>query len=225
MVQTIGAQEVQQWLETWPVYRYPRNAVIFVPDQPADTLFILDEGGVKLSWTSSKGREKTLEYVLPGCIFGVVGLLQGRSYGIVASTTVPSRIGRMPRAGVLTRIREDPGFAEFLTVALADKVRSSSRQVVRFAMYGRSRKVVSGLLDLMEERLGPTSYDEQAVLAVTHQELADYVGTNRVSVTMVLGQLESEGLVEKRSKAIVIPAPRALSRWLGPTDATDARGR
>jgi CRP/FNR family cyclic AMP-dependent transcriptional regulator len=225
MVQTIGAQEVQQWLETWPVYRYPRNAVIFVPDQPADTLFILDEGGVKLSWTSSKGREKTLEYVLPGCIFGVVGLLQGRSYGIVASTTVPSRIGRMPRAGVLARIREDPGFAEFLTVALADKVRSSSRQVVRFAMYGRSRKVVSGLLDLMEERLGPTSYDEQAILAVTHQELADYVGTNRVSVTMVLGQLESEGLVEKRSKAIVIPAPRALSRWLGPTDATDARGR
>ena len=131
----------------------------------------------------------------------------------------------MPRAGVLNRIREDPAFAEYLTVVLADKVRCSSRQVVRFAMYGRFRKVVSGLLDLVEERLGPRSLAEPAILEVTHQELADYVGTNRVSVTMVLGLLEGEGLVEKRSKAIVMPEPQALSRWLAPTAPPEPAAR
>jgi CRP/FNR family cyclic AMP-dependent transcriptional regulator len=195
------------------VERYPRNAVVFVPDQPADALFAVEQGGVKLSWTSSKGREKTLKYAQPGSIFGVVGLLEGHTYGILATTTVPSRIRRLPRADVLRRVRADPAFAEFLTLALADEVRASARQVVRFAMYGRVRKVVSGLLDLIDERLEPPTAEQPVVLAVTHQELANYVGTNRVSVTTVLGLLEREGLVAKRPKAIVIPDPPALARW------------
>lgn len=189
-----------------------RGAYVCMPSDPADRMFFVLSGCIRIKAYSLAGGERILTYAFPGSTFCEPGVLVGKHSGIAADALETSTVGWMRRAEVHDRINVEPDFAKAMLQLLATKLRWRSAQVVNSSFSNAARQVASALAHLATE-LGAGKVGEVDI-PITHSELASYVGVSRVSVTNSLAQLEADGLVQRQAGAVSVRDLAALKVWL-----------
>src|SRR5437868_14820033 len=162
-----------------PVVAYAQGEQIYAQGDPAGALYVVVAGAVRTVRHSSNGRRQIGDFYYPGDLFGLeVDLDHDFSAEAMCETLV--RTSRRFAAG---------------RPASADRaaLRELARAHDHLALLGRrsaEEKVASFLLDLA--RRGPA---DRAVLPMSRQDMADYLGLALETVSRVLGRLQDEGLV------------------------------
>ncbi|MBS4024881.1 MAG: Crp/Fnr family transcriptional regulator [Clostridia bacterium] len=109
----------------------------------------------------------------------------------------------------------DKDFSHCLAKSLSQHSRALGRQLIGESFFPAIGRVGFALQNLAVQIGIPYKDDSKGIeLPITHNELASYVGCNRVTVTRALSDLASEGLIEKRKKSILINNYDLLSNWL-----------
>jgi CRP-like cAMP-binding protein len=184
--------------------RYPKDAVVFEDGMPGDYMYLIREGQVKVTKMSEDGREKILEILGEGDFFGEMALLERAPRSASVKTTLPCLLLALSRQEFIALIRRNPDLALDLIRELSRRLRETSEQI-RGLMFerveGRTRRVLSRLA---REEV-PGRPDLRATAPITHQQLADLVGTSRETVTRVLKDLRDEGWLEQDGKRYLVP--------------------
>ncbi|TDA68292.1 MAG: Crp/Fnr family transcriptional regulator [Clostridia bacterium] len=207
---------------------YRAGTVFFNEHEEAHRAFYLEKGVVKFTLFNRNGCERTLCFTGAGTMvgeFGLVGYSAGNfldtTYGATAIAVVECEAVMFTKDQFIRLMREDSDFALLCSISLREKLLWMVEHYSAVCFHDQFGKVARGLL-LLARRLGepvllPAKNGRQAAsgvrLRISHQELADFTDTSRVTVTNVLGMFAANNVIEKRPKEIIVLNIEALERW------------
>ena len=191
-----------------------RGKTIFFPGDPAERMYLLRRGDVRLSRVYESGEEITVALLRENSIFGVLSLLTGqksdRFYHSVAFTRV--EMVSAPAASVRRAIEQDARVGLLLLQGLSSRILQTETMIETLTHRDMSSRLVSFLLVLCRDFGVPGSQGITIDLKLSHQAIAEAIGSTRVTITRLLGDLRSAGLLEIDRKRITVFDPLALAK-------------
>ena len=191
--------------------KVPRGAFIYRPGEAADPLYIVEEGLVKISVCSATGRDLTLGLYGPGEVFGEEAVLEDGHRMAFAAALQPSLLIVVPRARLHQRIEQDREVASLLTRLLAARVKDSIRQLESIAWNPVPSRLAAALLRLAERNGVAESAGMRVDLRITHQEIANLIGSTRETTTATLNGFRRRGWITVVRRSIVLVRPDHLA--------------
>ena len=183
---------------------FDKGQLIILADEPGDTLFIIQQGQVKVSLIHHDGKEFILDLLGAGEVFGELALLDERPRSANVTAVESTDLWMLRRSDFLHLIKKVPQISVALLEELAGRLRRTSDQVGGLALLSVYHRVAKTVLRLASD-VGEET-DEGVLIRErpTHQQLANMSGTTRETVTRALGQLEQEGYLRCRGREIII---------------------
>ncbi|HEV7442125.1 MAG TPA: Crp/Fnr family transcriptional regulator [Steroidobacteraceae bacterium] len=167
--------------------------VIFTQGDPADALFYVQKGKVKVTTISSQGKEAVVAILGPGDFFGE-GCLAGQPLRIstVATLTVSS-IARLDKAAVIRVLHDEPAFSElFMSYLLARNIRMEADLIDQ--LFNSSEKRLARLL-LLLANFGQEGRPQPVIAKISQKTLAEMIGTTRSRVSHFMNKFRRLGFI------------------------------
>jgi len=176
------------------VSNYRKKRRIFAQGDVADSVLYVQEGQVKLSIISERGKEAVVALHNKGDFFGE-GCLSGQPLRLATATaTTDCVITRLDKATVVRVLHDEPKFSEmFLTYILARNARVEGDLVDQ--LFNSSEKRLARLLLLMAN-FGKEGRPEPVIAKVSQETLAEMVGTTRSRVSFFMNRFRKLGFIE-----------------------------
>jgi len=191
--------------------KFPRDAVIFEEGTLGDYMYLIQDGQVKVTKMSEDGREKILEIFGAGDFFGEMSLLDREPRSASIKTTQACVLLALSRQDFLGLLRNSPEVCMQVVHELSRRVREADEQI-RALLFERVEGRTRQILRRMAREEAPGHPDRRATDAITHQQLADLVGTSRETITRVIKELKHEGWLQQSGKQYLVPVADADPR-------------
>jgi CRP/FNR family transcriptional regulator, cyclic AMP receptor protein len=195
--------------------RFKSGEVIYIPIDRADSVLIVVSGQVKLCHVTPEGKESILAFIEPGELFGEMSLAGGSVREELAIATCASTIVLVPGRAMEAMMNEHAGLALGVTQLLGFRRRRIERRLKSLLFRSSRDRLVQLLVELAEEYGDKASEGIEIRLRLSHQDLANIIGSTRETVTNTLGQLQEEGLVLLGRQRVTV---RSLERLLAAAD-------
>jgi CRP/FNR family transcriptional regulator len=189
------------------------NTVIFSEEQEACRISFLLEGRVKLTMSSSDGKRLTLGIAGPGEVLGLAAAMTGRGYETTAIAQFPCRIVSLPRSVFFEFLLRFPAAWQNLARLLSmDYKRGCER--LRIITFVRTSPLKLAKLFLQWGADGQrTGFGVRIHCSLTHEQIGEYIGLSRETVTRCLTKFKNKALVEQHGSTFWIPSLRALEMY------------
>lgn len=186
------------------VHKYERGQIIFFENDPGDTLHVVQEGMVRIYRLAEDGREKTLAYFGEGEFFGEMAILDGGPRSAVAQAILPTRTLGIYRKDFGDLLENNPRISREIIKVLSQRLRQTNAQLMNVVFRDARGRVLSTLYDLGLRYGTPVNGSTRIDLKLTHQELANLVGTARETISRILAELQDEGLVQLDGRRLIL---------------------
>lgn len=193
----LSDEQMQRVDEMTVMMRCQRGRVIYTPGQTGEALFLLKQGKVHIYRISPEGKKLLIGMVGPGTLFGDMAFTGHSMLGGFAEAVEDSTLCVMSRHDIEELINQYPLVAIRLLDALAHRVRELEERLEESSLRDMQSRVAAALLRLRER--GGSDW-----VSITHQELADTIGTYRETVTRTLAGLRDLGLIDLERRRIGI---------------------
>lgn len=193
----LSEEQMYRVEEMTVMMRSERGRIIYMPGQTGEALFLLKRGKVHIYRTSPDGKKLLIATVGPGMLFGDMALTGHTMLDGLAEAVEDSTLCVMSRHDVEELIRQYPSIGIRLVDMLAHRLRELEARLEESSLRDMSSRVAAALLRLRDNQ-GSDG------ITVTHQELADTIGTYRETVTRTLGELRDRGLIDLERHCIRI---------------------
>ena len=183
--------------------RYPKNSIIVEEGLPGDYMYIIRSGRVKVTKASDDGREKIMDFLEAGAFFGEMALLDYAPRSASVRTLEPSVLTALSRRDFLTLLRNSPDLGLSLLQELTRRLRDTDEQATSVS-FQRVEARAKGLFARVA-RAQPGGDQRRITPSLTHQQIADMIGTSRETVTRAVKELKQSGWLEQRGKRYLVP--------------------
>jgi CRP/FNR family transcriptional regulator/CRP/FNR family cyclic AMP-dependent transcriptional regulator len=177
-------------------------------------MFVITSGSAKICIVSPEGEEAIIATLRPGDYFGELALLDGEPRSATATALEPAEMGEIARAVFMRLIETQPAVRLALLVGLAVEVKRLTRHVEELHFLALPGRLAMRLVELAHEASGDGPGAELS-WHYTQSDLAAMIGGSRQSVSRLLGDLASEGILRVERDLIVIPDVEVLARVAG----------
>jgi CRP-like cAMP-binding protein len=178
------------------------DMIIFLDGDPADRLWVLAAGQVKVVKHTSDGQENLLEVITPGEIFGGAGLLLAL-HPATAVAMSPTTALSIERQLYLQLIRQYPDIALRIITLLGDRLQAAMKMRA-LAVERVDVRLANILLKLCDKVGEPVAEGIRIHLPLSRQDLADMAGTTIETAIRVMSKFRREGLVHTESGGFVV---------------------
>jgi CRP/FNR family transcriptional regulator, cyclic AMP receptor protein len=179
----------------------PKGRVFFDPYASAEVLFILKKGDVSLYRINPEGKKLVTARLTTGSIFGEMAVLGQRMHEAYAEAMSDCLVCVMNRSEVEKLLLQHPRIAMRLAESLGRRLAEVEARLEDMAFKSVSGRLASLLLRLADE----TDWRGRPVITgLTHQQLAELIGSYRETVTMTLNEFKDSGCVSLGRRKIVI---------------------
>ncbi len=199
---SISTGDVRAILKSFKEIKFRKNSFIFHENEPSNQIFIIEDGFVKIVSYTNKGKEPTILLLKEGDVLGILIIAEKvRPFSAVSvSDTVLLSIEKDSFLKLLT---EYPQMNYNFIKLLSKRIIYLEKKLVSITHHWSYQRICSTLL-LLSEKFGTRENDRTILnISLTHQELANIVGTSRETVTKQLQRLEELGVV-RTGRHIVI---------------------
>src|ERR1039458_1650098 len=176
------------------VSSYRRKQVVFAQGSPADVVYYVQKGRVRLSVVSNQGKEAVVGFVMPDMFFGE-GCLAGQQLRMsTATVTEETSLVQFSKETMMRLLHTDPKFSElFTTYLLSRNIRFEEDLVDQ--LFNSSEKRLARIL-LLLAHFGNEGAPENVVPAISQATLAEMVGTTRSRVNFFMNRFRKLGFIE-----------------------------
>jgi len=175
-----------------------RGRVFYRPEDPGERLFLLRQGRVQLYRISPEGKKLVIATLGPGALFGEMALLGQQMHNAFAEAMEDCSIMVMSRADLERLMLSDPTIGRRILALTQRRLTDAESRLEDMAFKGIPARLASLLLRLSADQ------DSDSITGLTHQDLAETIGTYRETATQVLNDLKADGLIEIGRKRITI---------------------
>lgn len=189
-----------------------KKTPIFFPGDPSQQIYLLKEGRVKISRISEGGREVTIALLEPGEIFGELEVLGDAPRDTLAEALDDSKICVVSKKVFLEMIRRIPDFSFRLTKLIGFRMRKIESRVEDLVFKDVPARLANLLLDLAKDYGKETPQGMLLQIKITHQEIANLIGSIRETVSVVLGDFKRDGWIVFEGRRIVLLNPSLIRK-------------
>jgi CRP/FNR family transcriptional regulator, cyclic AMP receptor protein len=173
--------------------RYREDQIIFSQGDPADAVFYVQKGKVKITVVSEQGKEAVVAILGTNEFFGE-GCLAGQTLRIATvATMTDSVIVRLDKAAIVRVIHQEPAFSEmFIAHLLGRTIRVEADLVDQ--LFNSSEKRLARLL-LLLANFGKEGKPEPMIAKISQETLAEMIGTTRSRVSFFMNKFRKLGFI------------------------------
>jgi CRP/FNR family transcriptional regulator len=191
---------------------YPGGAVLFVEGQMPRGGLVLCSGKVKLSTTSRDGKVLILKMAVPGEALGLSAVISGTPYELTAETAGPCQVNFIDRDALMKLLDKYGELGLHSAQALSREFQSAYRDIHELVLARSSAGKLARLLLSWSPGRGPqgTITEVRIRSSLTHEEIAQMIGSSRETVTRLLSELKKKELIRLEGSTLVIRNRTAL---------------
>lgn len=193
---------------------YPQGAVLFVEGQAPRGVYVICSGRVKLSTTSRDGKTLILRIAEPGEVLGLHATVSGKPYELTAETLQPCQLDFIRREDFLRFLQHHADACLNAAQHLSQNCQSAYEMIRSLGLsHSVSEKLARLLLEWSTEG-DQTKEGIRIKVSLTHEEIAQLIGTSRETVTRTLGEFRQKKLAQLRGSTLVILNKTALEQMI-----------
>jgi CRP/FNR family transcriptional regulator len=184
------------------VETFDQDALLFLEGDPADRLWVISMGQVKIVKHTSDGQENLLEVITPGEMFGGAGLLLAThpATGVAMTPTTALSIEREP---YLRLVRQYPDIALRIIQLLGERLQAAMKMRA-LAVERVDVRLANILLKLCDKVGAATDEGTRIDLPLSRQDLADMAGTTIETAIRVMSRFRKDGLVHTEPGGYIV---------------------
>jgi len=207
---TLTDTEFRNLERIFRIRSYRKNQVIFLEAEAGTYMYIVLAGKVKVTKSTQGGKESILAIHRQGDFFGEMSLLDGRTSPATVAAMEDCRIAAIDGADFKRFLMTNEKVVRQIIQVLCARLRHVWAQIQSLS-YSTAEARIRGEIRQLGLRHGVA--DSRGIiidLKVTHQEIAEMVGTSRETVTRTLARLQKDGIIKLENRRIILLDPRAL---------------
>lgn len=190
---------------------YPEGAVLFVEGQEPRGIFVLCKGNVKLSVSAPNGKTMIVKIAEPGEVLGLSATISGKPYELTASTLDPCQVNFVKREDFLRFLKDDIEVCFKVAEQLSEKYHKVCDEVRSLGLsHSAAEKLAKLLLEWSAKNGDSAKLEARVKLQLTHEEIAQMIGTSRETVTRLFADLKKHQIVQTKGSTLVIRNQAAL---------------
>lgn len=197
-----------------PMATFAAGELLYSPPEPAERLFILKRGRVRIFRVSADGRALTTAIVTPGMVFGEMVVLGQQMHDNFAEALDDVVVCVMSRRDVQHFLLSDVRIAARISEILGARVAQLERRLSEAVFKSVPQRVASTLCLLCADQRRPP-LSRGVPLRLTHEQIAALAGTSRETATKVLGEFADRGLVSLGRGRVTVLSEAALADEAG----------
>ncbi|MFZ0772804.1 MAG: Crp/Fnr family transcriptional regulator [Candidatus Sulfotelmatobacter sp.] len=182
----------------------PSGAVLFVEGQTPRGVYVVCSGKVKLSKTSKEGKVLILKQAEAGEVLGLSAAVSGTNYEMTAETSSPCQLNFIGRQDLLTLLQTQSEVGVHAAQSLSREVQGAHRDIHDLVLARSSSGKLAKLLLSCAPQVSPKSDEQRVRSAMTHEEMAQRIGSSRETVTRLLSNLKKKRLIRIEGATLVI---------------------
>jgi CRP-like cAMP-binding protein len=206
----LGPEALARMAEKVEMREVRRRDVVYLPGDPGTAVYFVNGGRVKVSKVTRDGKALTLNYCGPGEIFGEICLVDGGPRGEMAEAIENSMITQLERPDFEKLLSNHPSLGLGMTRLLATRRRDLENKIEALVFRDVTSKLAELLLQLSTEYGVDDSRGTLLALKITHQELANLIGSTRETVSLTLSQFKKKKLICTEGRKVIIADPESL---------------
>lgn len=191
---------------------YPKSAVLFIEGQLPRGVFVLCTGKVKLSMSSSDGKTIILKIAQPGAVLGLSATVSNRPYEVSAEIMEPTQANFIPREAFLHFLRDHGEAALRVAEQLSQNYQAAYEEIRTLGLSSSASEKFAKLLLEWSADAAHSTNPLQVKLTLTHEEIAEMIGTSRETVTRLFADFKKKQWLQLKGSILLIRNKPALEK-------------
>lgn len=200
----IGPEALGRLAEKVEMKEIRRRHVIYLPGDPGAAVYFVNGGRVKISKVTRDGKELTLAYRGPGEIFGETCLIEGGPREEMAEAMENALVTEIERGEFERLLGTHAVLGQRLVKILAARRRDVENKIENLIFKDVNSKLAELLLRLGNEYGVDDARGTLLALKITHQEMANLIGSTRETVSLALAHFKKRGLIQTDGRKVII---------------------
>ena len=192
---------------------YRKGQLLFVENDPGESLIILRRGAVMVFRTAPTGERAELSVMRPPETIGELSLLDGGARSLSAEAIEDCQALALSRAAFIELVHANPRLLDAVMRSLGSLIRRLTEQTADHVFLDLPGRVAKTLVRLAGETNAP-----MVTIELNQSQLAEMAGGSRQSVNQAIGSFASRGWLRTEGRRIVVTDLSALRRRAGMTD-------
>jgi len=199
-----------QQLESWSRLRkFPKGSSIYLPADAADSALLLADGRVRLCSNTSDGKQSILAFIEAGELFGELALIEKGEREERAEAVTNATVLLIPGDLLRSMMESSASLTLGVTKLIGMRRKRIERRLKSLLFHNNRDRLTHLLTELIEQYGNATTAGVELSVRLSHQDMASVIGATRETVTTLLGEMQSEGLLKiSRQKLTVLDLPR-----------------
>jgi CRP-like cAMP-binding protein len=211
LLEGVEPARLQELAAAVEIREIPRRQVIYLPGDPGDRVFFINGGRVKCSKVTRDGKELTLAYRGAGQLFGELCIIDGTPRDEMAEAMKNAIITEVPRELFTELLQTDNKLCFNFACIVGDRRRQIETKLEHLVFRDVQAKLAALLLELAEEYGVECEDGLQIGLKITHQEMANLIGSTRETISLTLAQFKKKSLLDLNGRTVVLKDQEGLS--------------
>ncbi len=209
----LSLQAAQRLNEIKSTAVYPKGAMLFIEGQQSRGVFVLCTGRVKLSTSSREGKTIITKISDPGDVLGLNAVVSNRPYEVTAEMMEPGQANFIPRESLTQFLRDNAEVAVRVAQQLSRNYYTAYEEIRTLGLaVSPSEKFAKLLLAWSSKSATASDGSMQVKLTLTHEEIAEIIGTTRETVSRLFSDFKKKQLLQLKGATMVLRSRIALEK-------------
>jgi len=191
---------------------YPKGAMLFIEGQTSRGVFVLCNGRVKLSTTSREGKTIITKISDSGDVLGLNAVVSNRPYEVTAEMMEPGQANFIPRDSLMQMLKEFPEAAMKVAQQLSRNYYTAYEEIRTLGLSASPSEKFAKLLLSWSTKGIQSDGSSQVRLTLTHEEIAEIIGTTRETVSRLFSEFKKKQLMQAKGAMLMIRSRVALEK-------------
>jgi CRP-like cAMP-binding protein len=192
--------------------RVEKDAFFFFQEDPADAMYVVQDGRVKLIQLSPEGQQIILNVIGPGQLLAVIAMVPGVTYPISAQAATNAAAWKWSHETLIDFMERHPRLALNAMRIMGQHLRDYQDRIRELTLERVERRLARALLRLATQVGRKIEEGVLIDLPISRQELAEISGTTLYTVSRILSEWERQELIDTGRERVLIRFPHGLVR-------------
>lgn len=193
---------------------YPKSAMLFIEGQQSRGVFVLCTGKAKLFTSASDGKTIIIKVSEAGDVLGLNASISNRPYEVTAEMVEPGQANFIPRDALLAFLRDHGEVAVRVAEQLSRNYYSAYEEIRTLGLTRSPAEKFAKLLLSWGAGAETPNGHAQVKLTLTHEEIAEMIGTTRETVSRLFSEFKRKQLLQSKGATLTIRNKPALEKMV-----------
>lgn len=200
----LSDQQTQVLSRAAVIRQLPDRAPLCLPSDELQTVHFLLSGRARVCYLTRDGKQPILYFVNKDELVGEQSILTGNVAEEYVETIEPTTVASIPTRDLRKLMLSEPVFATGISELISRRRCKVERRIKHLLFLSNRERLTHLLLDLAEQYGCGSGGRLDLQVKLSHQDLANFIGSTRETVTVVLGKMQLDGLLNVRRRRIVL---------------------